>query len=508
VTHFSVVAPASATAGSAFSFTVTALDASDTIVTGYTGTVHFTSSDGQAVLPADTTLTIGTGTFNATLKTAGSQTITATDTINTSITGTSNTIAVSPAAATHFSVVAPATATANTSFNFTVTALDQFNNTATGYTGTVHFTSTDAQAVLPADSTLTSGAGVFSATLKATGNQTITATDTVTSSITGTSNTISVTSRAIVAIGADDGVPGIVRVFSAQTHAQVFSFFPFGSGYTHGVRVAVADVNDDGVPDIIAGGLGGRIRVFSGKTHAPLPGRLGDFRAFGQGFPGQVFVAAGDLNGDGHADIVVGQGLNTPSRVSVFSGATGGVLRSFTAFPGFSGGVRVAVGDVNGDGQHDIIVAAGRGRTAEVRVYNGLTPQLLSRFVAYGGGFSGGVFVAAADLNGDGKADIITGAGGVNLDHPGQPVAGNRPVRAFSGANPHQLLANFVAQPRRVDVDVRVAAVDVNGDGIPDIITSFGLGAALAPRAFNGLTHAPLNFFLGNYRGSFVSAGS
>jgi hypothetical protein len=96
----------------------------------------------------------------------------------------------------------------------------------------------------------------------------------------------------------------------------------------------------------------------------------------------------------------------------------------------------------------------------------------------------------------------------VNLDHPGQPVAGNLPVRVYSGANPKQILASFIAQPRRLDVDARVAAFDVNGDGIPDIVTSFGLGAALAPRAFNGLTHAPLSFFFGNYRGSFVSAGS
>jgi hypothetical protein len=52
-----------------------------------------------------------------------------------------------------------------------------------------------------------------------------------------------------------------------------------------------------------------------------------------------------------------------------------------------------------------------------------------------------------------------------------------------------------------------VAAFDVNGDGIPDIVTSFGLGAALAPRAFSGRTHAPLSFFFGTYIGSFVSAG-
>jgi len=95
-------------------------------------------------------------------------------------------------AAHHFTVTAPANATVGSPFNFTVKALGQSNATASGYTGTVHFTSTDGSASLPANSTLTNGEGTFSATLNTGDNQTITATDTVTSSITGTSNTIAV----------------------------------------------------------------------------------------------------------------------------------------------------------------------------------------------------------------------------------------------------------------------------------------------------------------------------
>ena len=96
--------------------------------TGYGGTVHFSSSDGGASLPADSTLTNGAGTFSATLQTAGNQTITATDTVTSTVTGTSNTVAVSAAAATHFSVSAPATATAGGPFTFMVTALDAFES--------------------------------------------------------------------------------------------------------------------------------------------------------------------------------------------------------------------------------------------------------------------------------------------------------------------------------------------------------------------------------------------
>jgi len=197
-THLSVTAPTNATAGTSFNFTVTALDASNNVVSSYSGSVHFTSTDGQAVLPADSTLTNGTGTFSPTLKTIGGQTITATDTVKASITGTSHSITVSGvAAATHFSVTAPATATAGTSFNFTVTALDGSNSVATGYAGTAHFTSTDAQATLPANSTLTNGIASFAATMKTVGNKTITVTDAAMPSITWTSNSIAVGTNAL-----------------------------------------------------------------------------------------------------------------------------------------------------------------------------------------------------------------------------------------------------------------------------------------------------------------------
>jgi hypothetical protein len=213
-THFSVTAPASATAGMTVSFMVTALDAANNVVARYSGTVHFASTDGQAALPANSTLTSATGTFSVTLKTGGSQTITATDTITASITGTSNMISLSAAAASHFSVTAPSTAITGTAFSLAVTALDAFNNTATGYTGTVHFTSTDVHPVLPANSTLTNGTATFLATLKTIGGQTITATDTVTASITGASNSINVTGAA-VATHFSVAAPGVATAGTA-----------------------------------------------------------------------------------------------------------------------------------------------------------------------------------------------------------------------------------------------------------------------------------------------------
>jgi len=247
-THFSVTAPSTASAGTPVSVTVKALDASGNTATGYSGTVHFTSTDSSAVLPANSKLTSGTGTFSATLNTAGTQTITATDTVTASITGSSGNISVSTATATHFSVTAPSSATTGTSFNYTVTALDANNHTVTGYSGTVHFTSTDAAAALPANSKLTSGTGTFSATLNTAGTQTITATDTVTSSITGTSGNISVSSS------------------SAATHFSVNAPSTANKGTSFNFSVTALDANNHTVT-----GYSGTVHFTSTDSSAVLP---------------------------------------------------------------------------------------------------------------------------------------------------------------------------------------------------------------------------------------------
>jgi hypothetical protein len=213
-THFSVTsANAAPTAGTAFNITVTALGDSGQMVASYSGTVHFSSSDPQFVPPANLTITNGTGTFSVTLKTAGGQTITATDT--NSLTGTSGAIPVSATAATQFSVTAATAASlTGATFKFTVTAQDAFKNTATSYAGTLNFTSSDSKAVLPANnSSLTNGTKDFSAVLQTVGSESITATDTITASITGSLNSIVVTAPAALGIlnaTLPDGAVGIL----------------------------------------------------------------------------------------------------------------------------------------------------------------------------------------------------------------------------------------------------------------------------------------------------------
>jgi hypothetical protein len=187
--RFSISGPTNATAGNAFSITVSALNPDGSVNTSYSGTVHFTSTDPKAALPPDATLPNGSGTFNVTLYTAGVQAISVNDTSNTAMTGSENGITVTAAAATHFIISAPSNIKAGTAFNLTVTAVDAYGNTATGYTGTVHFSDSFGGATLPANYTFTasdSGVHTFSGVkLRTKGMQTITVMDTLNNSILG-----------------------------------------------------------------------------------------------------------------------------------------------------------------------------------------------------------------------------------------------------------------------------------------------------------------------------------
>jgi hypothetical protein len=160
----------------------------------YNGTVHFSSSDPAAVLPADYTFTFadqGHHHFMATLKTSGPQTITAVD---ANIKNSSTTISVNVNApnVSQFSLVPPGVATTGTPVNVVVRALDPSFVLQTNYTGKVHFTSSDPGVVLPPDTNLVSGTGSFSVTFNTAGTQSLQVADAAVPSI-SKSNSVLVT---------------------------------------------------------------------------------------------------------------------------------------------------------------------------------------------------------------------------------------------------------------------------------------------------------------------------
>jgi hypothetical protein len=315
--------------------------------------------------------------------------------------------------------------------------------------------------------------------------------------------TVTVTNADLIVTGFDKGGPARVRGVDADSLVEQFNFLAYDAAFVGGVRVAVGNVNGDGVPDIItAPGAGGQlakgtldVKVFDGITRQPLSGVLGGFRPFGDTFNKGIYVAAGDVNGDGFSDIIVAPTTGFNPEVKVYSGLNGTVLYNIVAFPltsAFKKGVRVAAGDVTGDGKDDIIATAGAGATAQVKVFDGATGSDV------GGAFANlipfldvaamkaGLFVAAGDVNGDGKADIIVSV------LKGAPV-----LRVFNGVTGQQIGSLSPAEAPGYVGGIRVATGDVNGDGILDIITSTAKAKGLLPhvRILNGQTLVQIDEF-------------
>jgi hypothetical protein len=206
-------------------------------------------------------------------------------------------------------------------------------------------------------------------------------------------------------------------------------------------------------------------------------------------------VAGGDLNGDGFAEIITGAGAGGGPHVKVFDGQTGIELGGFFAYsPGFRGGVTVGAGNANGDGLVDIVTGAGPGGGPHVKWVEGTSfnqleadgqiasSALLGSFFAFDLGFRGGVFVTAgADLNGDGLADAVVGAG-----QGGGPHVRAVDSTQLSAADADGVIAssaqlgNFFAFEPTFRGGVRVGEADALQDGVTDLI--FGAGPGGGPR--------------------------
>jgi hypothetical protein len=298
--------------------------------------------------------------------------------------------------------------------------------------------------------------------------------------------------------------------------------------------VAVADFNGDGKPDVVVADFNSdTVSVLLNRTAAgattPSFATQGTFTTGSEPFS----VAVADVNGDGKPDLAVanqisntvsvllsniapfaisgspatgtivdvliatGAGAGGSPQVRVFD-AGGTQIASFLAFdPFFQGGVRTAVGDVNGDGVPDLIVAAGRGGGPDVKIIDGTKlamvdsngeidhAALLGEFYAYSPFFNGGVFVAFGLSHG--LPEIITGVGGGGGPHV-KVIAGTKINQLQSNGQiaDSALVAQFYAFSPFFNGGVRVAAADLNSDGVLDIVTGAGPGGGPLVKAING----------------------
>ena len=260
------------------------------------------------------------------------------------------------------------------------------------------------------------------------------------------------------AIGSDVGAsPTVTITFQNGTFV---SFLAYAEAFKGGVRVALGNVDGGTDIELITGaGVGGgpNVKVFKINPTTGAQTLQSNFFAFGGStFTGGIYVAAGDTNDDGFADVIVGAGATGGPRVSVYAGSATGVVTSstlndfFAYASNFTGGVVVAAGQRNAVAGDEVITAPASNGGYHIRSFNcngtGNSPTLVDNFFAFNNTTSiGGLSLAAGLLNAGTIDDLIIGTSnggyGVLIDSDtsgiaGVPFAGfNGPIRAGVAEN-------------------------------------------------------------------------
>ncbi|MCX6746336.1 MAG: L,D-transpeptidase family protein [Candidatus Parcubacteria bacterium] len=286
-----------------------------------------------------------------------------------------------------------------------------------------------------------------------------------------------------------------IRIFNLQTLRAEKDIYPFDENSTvEGLNIAVADLDNDKKQEII---------VAAGQNEKPLVKILdnqgnfkSEFLAYGEDYKGGIKAIAADLYNDGLLEIITAQNEEGNSEIRVFD-CFGKKLFSFLAFDKeLTGGASISAGDVNLDGQREIIVGAGYGQEGVVKIFSNYS-NFLSSFYAYEKSFKGGVNVLAADINNDKSAEIITA-----------PLTGKEPkIKIFN--NNGKLQNEFLAYDKSFSGGVNLASGDIDNDSQIEILTGPGFGGGAHFRAFaaNGqLKIDPRVFVYAGFRGGISIA--
>lgn len=275
-----------------------------------------------------------------------------------------------------------------------------------------------------------------------------------------------------------------IKVYSRSGNEEN-SFLAYNNNFYQGVNVASGDLNGNSSLEIVTGakaGGGPQVRIFNKEGHL-----LRQFFAYDKLSRFGVKVATGDINGNGVSEIIVAPDSAFKSEIRIYN-FQGQLLNSFLAFPyTFSGGVNVASGDINGDGISEIIVGAGSGGGPQVRIFNS-SGVLLGQFFAYDKDTRQGVKVAVANLEGlrSSSSKIITA-----------PGRGEEPyIKIYNSQG--KLENSFLAYDKKFKGGISLSTGDINNNGFADIIVGAGEGGAPHVRVFSGQAELLESFYAGD----------
>ncbi len=270
-----------------------------------------------------------------------------------------------------------------------------------------------------------------------------------------------------------------VRVFELRekgtSETQQNSFNAFDSASENGGTVAVGDVNNDGIDEIVVGAGSGSqpyVRVYNAAGT-----RLSEFLAYDAGMRSGVNVAVGNLGGGAAAEIVTGTGKGGGPQVRVFD--MNGVEKFTSGFfaydEGFRGGVQVATANIDGKGADEIITAAGPGGGAHVRGFDKYGNFNGFDLFPFDAGFRGGVSVAGANVDGGAEDEVVV-----------SQLTFGQQVKVYKTSADERILGEFNPYASGFAGGVVVAGGDLDRDGVDEVVTVTRQGGATHVRSFEG----------------------
>ena len=280
---------------------------------------------------------------------------------------------------------------------------------------------------------------------------------------------------------------------------------------THTTSVAVADVNGDGKPDLVISNLCADSNCATGSVAVMLGSGNGTFQpalAYDSGGLDAYSVAVGDVNGDGKPDLLVanydaGNGNYSNGTVGVLLGNGDGTFKPAVSYASGHGSLSLAVGDVNGDGKPDLLVgnqcSSSTGScVGSVSVLFGNGDGTFQVEVSYSSGGSSVNSIALGDVNGDGKADLLIS----NQCARDTDCAGTVSVLLGKADGSFPAAINYGSGGQTAN---SAAVADVNGDAKPDLLV------ANQCESSSNCANGTVGVILGNGNGTFrpaVSYGS